>query len=165
MSQNENKKSHRDIGKRAHTLELSHRIFHKNKDNSSHGKNIYDSMSLGRWMFILLILFFAYIFYGLGFLMRTADDIRSLIDNPSQIFTSEGEHRIKKLFQDYQVIGFVANNPIIPLEPLATYGDILKHVRTLSGIFHKALDTQSQLLVWAKESDTQSIFPVMDTLF
>jgi len=93
------------------------------------------------------------------------DNIQALIDNPGQIVSSEGERRVKELFRDYQVIGLVANNPIFPIEPLATYGNILAHVRTVSGILHNILSTQSEFYAWREKSHTQSIFPLLNTLF
>lgn len=63
------------------------------------------------------------------------------------------------------MIGLVANNPIIPLEPLATYGNILDHVRVMTGILHSMLGLQSQFYAWREESHTRSIFPLLDILF
>lgn len=37
-------------------------------------------MTIGKWMVVLLILFLSYIVYGVGFVMRTENNIRSLIE-------------------------------------------------------------------------------------
>lgn len=78
-------------------------------------------MNRGRWALVIFLLLVAYIVYGLGFLIRTEKNLQSLIDDPLQIVSESGQHRIRDLFQDYQILGLVANNPLFPLEPLATY--------------------------------------------
>jgi hypothetical protein len=116
-------------------------------------------------MMMILLVFFAFIVYWLGFFLRTERHLQSLIDMPWQILTSAGQDRIRGLFQDYQVIGFVANNPLLPLEPLATYGDLLSHGRIIAREVHEIASIQSDLMRWQEAHDTESLFPIMKYVF
>lgn len=178
VEQNLNKKSHRDIGKRTKIISLSREIFHEIHTEYSafsweklidkgieRASQIWANMTTGKWVLVIFLIFLSYIVYGLGFLIRTEDNVQALLDNPGQVVATEWQHRIKSLFQDYQIMGFVANNPIFPLEPLATYGNILSHVRAMTTILHNLLGIQSEFYEWRESSHTQSIFPLLDDLF
>jgi hypothetical protein len=123
------------------------------------------TMHYGRWMLVIFLLFLAYIVYGLGFIIRTEKNIQSLIDDPIQIVSESGHHRIRDLIRDYQIIGFVANNPIFPLEPLATYGNVLYRVRSILNYLRTFSDMQADIVLWRESSHTISIFPIMDVFF
>ena len=78
-----------------------------------------------QWYMVIFIIFLGYIVYGIGFLLRTEKHIQTIVDTPGILVSRDGSHLIRELFEDYQVIGIVANNPIYPIEPLASYGHIL----------------------------------------
>ncbi len=73
-----------------------------------------------------LLVFLSFIVYGVGFLLRTERRIQTIIDTPGILVSREGASLVGELFEDYQIIGLVANNPIYPVEPLASYGEILR---------------------------------------
>lgn len=122
-------------------------------------------MNRGRWALVIFLLLVAYIVYGLGFLIRTEKNLQSLIDDPLQIVSESGQHRIRDLFQDYQILGLVANNPLFPLEPLATYGNVLRQGRIITQDLHTLINMQSDIHAWRVSSHTKSIFPILDAAF
>lgn len=118
-----------------------------------------------RWLLIVLLIFFAYITYGLGFLIRTERNIQTLAANPLQIISSRGQELVRNMLRDYQVLGFVANNPIFPLEPLATYGEILDHGHDIITSIHSLFQFQDEFSQWRISSIEMSIFPLLDRIF
>ncbi|MCB9806330.1 hypothetical protein H6768_00180 [Candidatus Peribacteria bacterium] len=67
--------------------------------------------------------------------------------------------------EDYQIIAPIIQNPIFPIEPLATYGralrigyDVVSRVEELSIL-------EVELMAWKNTSSTQSIFPLLDEVF
>lgn len=132
-------------------------------------RNICETMSQAfsghRWLLIVLLIFFAYITYGLGFLIRTERNIQTLAANPLQIISSRGQELVRNMLRDYQVLGFVANNPIFPLEPLATYGEILDHGHDIITSIHSLFQFQDEFSQWRISSIEMSIFPLLDRIF
>ena len=151
MHKNTAPASHRDIQKRPHTLSVTKNP-HPQPRRLSWKKNIEERYELLRsslrgmrrrhWYMLVFLIIIGYIVYGFGCLIRIEDNTHSLIDRPGQIVSSEGADRIGAIFRDYQIIGLVANNPFFPLEPIATYGTLFAHARTMTQIFHTMIDLQ-----------------------
>jgi len=51
------------------------------------------------------------------------------------------------------------------LEPLASYGKILRGLRDVADSIDGALSLQPQLLSWTKQREEISIFPLLDSAF
>ena len=62
--------------------------------------------------------------------------------------TDQGQHTVRKLFQDYQLIGVIAKNPIFPIEPLASYGYFLDYVRDFTATLNHLLGFKEELYGW-----------------
>lgn len=72
---------------------------------------------------------------------------------------------MRKLFEDYQIIGLIANNPLYPIEPLASYGEILRAGRGVSSSINTLLDLESDIAVWRTESQEVSVLPLLGRIF
>ncbi len=176
ISQNQNNTSHRDIGKKKNTISLSRNIFHSQKKLRINLRESIDifvedwtlmfaRMTRRQWYMVIFIFFLAYIVYGVGFLVRTEKNLQTIIDTPGILVSQEGSHLIRELFEDYQIIGIIANNPIYPIEPLASYGAILSAGRAVSVSFTRLIDMQSDIALWRTQSQKQSIFPLLEKVF
>lgn len=59
----------------------------------------------------------------------------------------------------------MAENPISPLEPLASYGKILRGLREVTEHIDEVLLLQPQMIAWAKQREEISIFPLLESVF
>lgn len=69
------------------------------------------------------------------------------------------------LWQDYQILGLVADNSPIALEPLTSYGKILKNTRLLAAQSENIKKMADDILGWKNVSEKESIFPLLDELW
>jgi hypothetical protein len=111
-------------------------------------------------------LFLSFIVYGVGFVLRTEQTIKNIISHPEQYSTA---HKIQKtihtLWQDYQILGLVADNSPIALEPLTSYGKILKNSRRITSQSDYIKEMIDDLIYWKNVSEKESIFPLLNTLW
>ncbi len=115
---------------------------------------------------LVLVLFLSYIVYGVGFVLRTEHTIRNIITSPENYFSPEKiRETVYTLWQDYQVLGLVADNSPLPLEPLTSYGKILKNTRLLAAQSENIKKMADDILGWKNISETESIFPLLDQLW
>jgi hypothetical protein len=83
----------------------------------------------------------------------------------SDIVSPKISHLLDNLWRDYQVLGVVAENPIFPIEPLASYGTLLRGLRYITGDIDDILTLQPELLNWVKNREEISVFPLLDSIF
>lgn len=169
------KKIHKDISKRPQTLSLDSQIPRQQSAWTIHnlsqylekillrGWSMIAEMTIGKWMVVLLILFLSYIVYGVGFVMRTENNIRSLIEETDMTSPSLWV-LLDNLWRDYQVLWIIAENPILPLEPLASYGRILRWSRDIIDSIDGAVALQPQVVSWVKQREENSIFPILSSV-
>ncbi len=92
--------------------------------------------------------------------------ITNIMTSPEKYYSVKKiRETIYTLWQDYQILGLITDNSPIPLEPLTSYGKILKNTRLLAGEAEKIVQTTHDILGWKNISDTKSIFPLLDTLW
>ncbi len=125
----------------------------------------FSQMTLLQMCVILCVCFLGFVVYGLGFMLRTEKNITTWMSDNSSDMISQMGGRLNVLWRDYQIVGFVAENPIVPLEPLASYGRVLATLRTISSHIDDMLALQPDALVWKDNAETQSIFPLLDNVF
>lgn len=173
------KKIHKDIGKRSQTVSIDsvsgtsprfqwtgHNISQFLEKILLRGWNTLTEMTLWRWSLIILILFLSYIVYGIGFVVRTENNVRALFySSDVDIASPRMWHLLDNLWRDYQVLWVVAENPIFPLEPLASYGKILRWLRDVADSTDGILALQPQVLLWTKQREEVSIFPILESIF
>lgn len=125
----------------------------------------FTNMTLLQMCVILCVCFLGFVVYGLGFMLRTEKNITTwMSDNRADIISQMGG-RLNVLWRDYQIIGFIAENPLLPLEPLASYGRVLATLRTISSHIDEILALQPAALAWKNDAGSQSIFPLLDSVF
>ncbi len=56
-------------------------------------------------------------------------------------------------------------NPIFPIEPLATYGRALNILYGIVTQLDTLADIESDVMQWRDSAKTESIFPIMDDTF
>jgi Protein of unknown function (DUF4012) len=104
--------------------------------------------------------------YGVGFVIRTERAIKSIISTPEKYYSvTKIRETVFSLWQDYQILGLVADNSPIPLEPLTSYGKILKNTRLLAAQSEKITQAANDILGWKNSSEKESIFPLLDNLW
>lgn len=114
----------------------------------------------------MLVLFLSYVVYGVGFTLRTERTIKSIIASPKDYYNIEKiKNTVHTLWQDYQILGLVADNSPIALEPLTSYGTILKNTRLLIAESENIKKMADDILRWKKVAKKESIFPLLDTLW
>lgn len=170
VEKNHSHKSYRDIKKRAPILSLSQWIFDPKKSYTPfsirrniqkfyHVVNIsLSSCTRRHWVVVCVLLILSYCIYGLGFIIRTEIHLNTLRDNPDILLTQRWLEMLGNMREDYQIIAPIIQNPIFPIEPLATYGralrigyDVVSRVEELSIL-------EVELMAWKNTSSTQSIF-------
>lgn len=117
------------------------------------------------WFLLFILLMLAYMLYGVGFLLRTEEHIAVFREDPGSIVTSEGFARLRAMRQDYQILAPVIRNPLIPLEPLATYGRALDIAFGIARDLDILGEAEASLMQWHEESRTESVFPIVDRIF
>ncbi len=115
---------------------------------------------------IVLVLFLSFVVYGVGFVLRTERTMRTIVTTPESYTTPKKiQETVYLLWQDYQVLGLIADNSPIPLEPLTSYGKILKNTRLLAAQSEDIKKMADDILGWKNVSETQSIFPILDKIW
>lgn len=115
---------------------------------------------------IIIVLFLSFIVYGVGFVLRTEQTIRTIVTAPESYTTPEKiQDTVYLLWQDYQVLGLIADNSPIPIEPLTSYGKILKNTRLLAAQSEDIKKMADDILGWKNVSQKESIFPLLDTIW
>lgn len=177
LKKNTGKKVYRDIHKkREHTLRINpQKNLHQPKKITNEEKifrlqdevrKFWNSLKKRQIGIIVLVLFLSFIVYGVGFVLRTERTIKNIITTPKEYYSVEKiRETVYSLWQDYQILGLVADNSPIALEPLTSYGKILRNTRLLAAQSEMILQTTDDILWWKKNSETESIFPLLDTLW
>jgi hypothetical protein len=111
------------------------------------------------------MLVLAYLIYGLGFLLRTEAHIETLRDDPGILMTEKGFKKLRNMREDYQVIAPLIQNPIFPIEPIATYGKILNTGHRILSRFGELSQFEADIMQWKNVSDSTSIFPLLNEVF
>ena len=114
---------------------------------------------------VVFLLFVGFIVYGIGFMLRTESNINAWVAGDRSQLVTEMGNRLDILWRDYQVIDFIAQNPIIPVEPLASYGRILYTFRYISSHVSDILALQPLIIDWRENAQTQTVFPLLDRAF
>lgn len=139
-----NKKSYKDIHKKRKNV-----IYVKPPKEFSHKKKITPEEKIVRTQealkrfgyslkkrhigMIVLLLFLSCVVYGVGFILRTEHTIRVIVTAPETYMTPQKiQKTVRMLWQDYQILGLVADNSPLPIEPLTSYGKILRNIRVLA---------------------------------
>ncbi len=108
----------------------------------------------------------SFIVYGVGFVLRTEQTIRTIVTAPESYTTPEKiRDTVYLLWQDYQILGLVADNSPIPIEPLTSYGKILRNTRLLAAQSQDIKKMADDILGWKNVSQKESIFPILDTIW
>lgn len=177
VAKNSSHKSYRDIRKRNPILSLVQGVFDPRKSYTpfSLRKHIHEfsetwpqylkSLTHKHWFLVLLLLILAYVVYGVGFIIRTEVHMETLRDAPGSIFTYEWFSRLRSMRRDFQVLAPIIRNPIIPIEPFATYGKALDYSYNLVAELDTLRDIEWDVMYWKQHANTMSIFPVMDDFF
>lgn len=103
--------------------------------------------------------------YGVGFILRTESHLRELRNDPGSIMSPAGFLHLREMRRDFQILAPLIRNPIIPIEPFATYGRALDYSYRLAGRFSTLKILESDLMLWREYSNTESIFPILDDFF
>lgn len=114
---------------------------------------------------VLILILLAYLIYGLGFLIRTEAHLGIIRDNPGVLATSEGLETLRSMREDYQVIAPIVQNPLFPLEPLATYGKALRIGYDMLSRMGELTAFEAGIMEWKNTSETMSVFPLVDEVF
>lgn len=114
---------------------------------------------------IIVLVFLGYMIYGLGFILRTEINLRTLNNNPGALITGSGLTTLRDMRRDYQILAPVIGNPFFPIEPLATYGRVLNIGYNLIHGTDELSDIESDIMTWKDSSDTKSVFPIVDDVF
>ena len=92
--------------------------------------------------------------------------MKNVITSPEQYYSIEKiKDTVHTLWQDYQILGLIADNSPVPLEPLTSYGKILKNIRLLAAQSENIKKMAEDILGWKNVSETESIFPLLDQLW
>ena len=83
----------------------------------------------------------------------------------AQIMSESSLQIIDDLWMDYQIIGIFAGNPLFPIEPLTTYGDLLGNARTLKKSLHEIIKLEPALLSWKDAPGETDLLPLVQTVF
>lgn len=73
--------------------------------------------------------------------------------------------RLRAMRGDYQILAPLIQNPVIPVEPLSTYGKALNRIYGIVMGMDVLEDAENQLMQWKEVSNTMSIFPIVDMIF
>lgn len=115
---------------------------------------------------LVLVFFLSFVVYGIGFVLRTEYTIRTLIAIPQTSFSIENiQKTTSTLWRDYQILWLVADNSPIPLEPLTSYGKILRNIRILLSQNKNIQKMADDILNWKTVAQTQSIFPLLNKMW
>jgi|GEM_PF-1025502 len=79
--------------------------------------------------------------------------------------THTGLARLHEMRQDFQILTPLIQNPLIPLEPLATYGRALESGYTLVKSIDVLKEQETEAMHWKSVAKTTSIFPLVDGVF
>ncbi|MEI8097172.1 MAG: hypothetical protein WCG73_03645 [Candidatus Moraniibacteriota bacterium] len=115
---------------------------------------------------MLVVLFLSFVVYGVGFVIRTERIIKIIQASPGKYTNINTlQKTVHGLWRDYQILGLIADNSPIPLEPLTSYGKILKNTRLL--IYHSdSIQKMSEDIIgWKDKSEQESIFPLLNKLW
>ena len=129
-------------------------------------KKFWNSLRKREIGIILMVLFLSFVVYGVGFVLRTERVIKIIQGSLSKYTNIDAlQKTVHWLWRDYQILGLVADNSPIPLEPLTSYGKILKNTRLL--IYHSdSVQKMSlDLIGWKDKSKQESIFPLLNKLW
>jgi len=177
VSQNTSSKSYRDIQKRNPILSLARDVFDNRKSYTSFSlrKNIeyfcenfsiyIFSLTRRHWILMSLLFVLAYLVYGAGFIIRTERHVQIIQDNPGSLMTVEGFARLRLMREDYQIVSPLIQNPIFPLEPLATYGKVLNAGYYILSDLDVLGIIEEDVMQWREVSSKESIFPILDDIF
>jgi hypothetical protein len=114
----------------------------------------------------VIVLFLSFVVYGVGFILRTERTIKSIITSPEQYASIKNIRKVVyTLWQDYQILGIIADNSPLPIEPLTSYGKILKNTRLLTAQNDNIRKMATDIIGWKNVSETESIFPLLDNLW
>lgn len=129
-------------------------------------KKFWDSLKKRQIGILLVVLFLSFTVYGVWFVLRTEQTIRNIITSPEKYYSVKKiKDTVYSLWQDYQILWLVADNSPIALEPLTSYGKILKNTRLLAAQSENIKKMGDDILGWKNVSQTQSIFPLLDKLW
>lgn len=117
------------------------------------------------WFIVALLLLLAYIVYGIGFIIRTERHLDTLREEPGALFTRDGFRKLRAMKEDYQIMAPFVQNPIFPIEPLATYGRALSILYGIVTQMDTLADIESDVMQWRASANLKSIFPIMDETF
>lgn len=112
------RKIHKDISKRSQTVSIDssvhtsqrfswklHHISQLLERTLLQWWDFLAGMTVGRWILVIFILFLSYIVYGVGFIIRTENNIRTILYAPDVDITSPRMgHLLDNLWRDYQVL-------------------------------------------------------------
>lgn len=176
VAQNHSHTSYRDIKKRS-PISLVQGIFDTRKSLTpfSLRKKIQElcvvlpaylkTLTRRHWFIVALLLLLAYIVYGAGFIMRTEKHLDTLREEPGTLFTRDGFRKLRAMKEDYQIMAPFVQNPIFPIEPLATYGRALNILYGIVTQMGTLADIERDVIQWRDYAKTESIFPIMDETF
>lgn len=176
VTQNHSHTSYRDIKKRS-SISLVQGIFDTRKSFTpfSLRKKILrfceafpkylKTLTRRHWFIVALLLLLAYIVYGIGFIIRTERHLDTLREEPGDLFTRDGFRKLRAMKEDYQIMAPFVQNPIFPIEPLATYGRALNILYGIVTQMDTLADIESDVMQWRDSAEAVSIFPIMDETF
>gem|GEM_PF-6128174 len=99
-------------------------------------------------------------------MIRTEKTVNTIMTSPERYDSIKKiQATVYSLWQDYQILGLIADNSPIPIEPLTSYGRILKNARLLAAKGDQIKKMADDILGWKNTADTESIFPILDTLW
>jgi len=129
-------------------------------------KKFWDSLKKRQIGIIILVLFLSFTVYWVWFILRTEQTIKNIVTSPEKYYSvGKINETVFSLWQDYQILGLIADNSPIPLEPLTSYGKILKNTRLLAAQSQNIKKMWDDILGWKNVSETESIFPLLDKLW
>lgn len=98
---------------------------------------------------LMFLVFVSFVIYGIGFALRTEKTLTEMRENPSLLTDSyEARKTLFHLWQDYQILWLVADNSPWPIEPLTSYGRILRGFRDIVGKSGDMQDFFIHLQTW-----------------
>lgn len=177
LKKNTGGKIQRDIQKKRKEIVLTEKHRHtKNLRKITAGEKIFrlqeqikkfgNSLGKRHISIILLVLFLSFVIYGVGFVIRTEKTIKIIQASPEKYTNIDTlQKTVHGLWRDYQILGLVADNSPLPLEPLTSYWQILKNTRLLIYQSDRIQQMMQNMIGWKDRSQQESIFPLLDTVW
>jgi hypothetical protein len=79
--------------------------------------------------------------------------------------TDDGFARLRLMREDYQIIAPLIQNPVFPIEPLATYGRALRIGYHILSDLDVLGSIEARVMRWGEVSSEESVFPILDDIF